>query len=182
MATKLAYINLERGNAAGGTFLAWSEWSIGPDSQSVPDFSGSYGPNQQAYSWWGDRSDPSVAATHRFVWMTSSIKNAPAVPVMLDSMWVFVDLYNDKSPPPECDAIPTRVLRHADLAADCVCINRHNGGINSLFMDWSVHKVGLKELWTLKWWPEYNTAGPWTQRGGVKPEDWPQWMRNFRDY
>jgi len=183
MATKLAYINLEHGYNAGGTFLAWSEWINTRDhAPLLAHWSGSYGPNMQAYSWWGDRSDPSVAATHRFVWMTSTVKNAAAVPVFLDSIWCFVDLYSDKSPPPDCDAIPTRILKHPNVACDSVCINRHNGGINSLFMDWSVRKAGLKELWTLKWWPEYNITGPWTQRGGVKPEDWPHWMRNFRDY
>ena len=31
-----------------------------------------------------------------------------------------------------------------------MCINRHHGGINMLFADWSVRKVGLKELWTLE--------------------------------
>ena len=51
-----------------------------------------------------------------------------------------------------------------------------------LFMDWSVRKVGLKELWTLKWNRNFDTAGPWTKAGGVKPEDWPEWMRRFKDY
>jgi hypothetical protein len=49
-------------------------------------------------------------------------------------------------------------------------------------MDWSVRKVGLKELWTLKWHRNFDTSGPWTKAGGVKPDDWPKWMRNFRDY
>ena len=49
-------------------------------------------------------------------------------------------------------------------------------------MDWSVRKVGVKELWTLKWDKDFDTAGPWTKAGGVKPEDWPQWMRRFKDY
>jgi hypothetical protein len=62
------------------------------------------------------------------------------------------------------------------------CIDRHNQAIHSLFMDWSVRKVGLKELWALKWWGGYNTHGPWTRAGGVQPEDWPPWMRSFRDY
>ena len=62
------------------------------------------------------------------------------------------------------------------------CINRHNGHVNGLFLDWSVRKIGLKELWTLKWNSEFDTAGPWTKAGGVQPEDWPQWMRHFKDY
>jgi len=62
------------------------------------------------------------------------------------------------------------------------CINRHDRYINSLFLDWSVRRVGLKELWTLKWHEEFNTAGPWTKAGGALPSDWPQWMRNFKEY
>jgi len=62
------------------------------------------------------------------------------------------------------------------------CFNRHDAGINCLFMDWSVRKVGLKELWTLKWNMQFDTANPWTKAGGVQPEDWPEWMRGFKDY
>jgi hypothetical protein len=51
-----------------------------------------------------------------------------------------------------------------------------------LFLDWSVRKVGLKELWTLRWSPGFNTAGPWTKAGGVRPDDWPEWIRGFKDY
>jgi len=62
------------------------------------------------------------------------------------------------------------------------CINRHNEHVNTLFLDWSVRKIGLKELWTLKWYKEFNTANEWTRAGGVQPEDWPEWMRKFKDY
>ena len=61
-------------------------------------------------------------------------------------------------------------------------INKHNGGVNCLFLDWSVRKVGLKELWKLKWNNEFDTNGPWTQAGGVQPEDWPERMSGFKDY
>ena len=62
------------------------------------------------------------------------------------------------------------------------CINRHNAHVNGLFLDWSVRKIGLKELWTLKWRRKFDTAGRWTEAGGVQPEDWPRWMRGFKDY
>jgi hypothetical protein len=45
-----------------------------------------------------------------------------------------------------------------------------------------VRRVGLKELWLLKWHPLFDTAGPWTKAGGVQREDWPPWMRRFKDY
>ena len=62
------------------------------------------------------------------------------------------------------------------------CLNRHSGAVNCLFMDSSVRKVGLKELWTLKWHREFNTANRWTKAGGVQPKDWPEWMKSFKDY
>lgn len=62
------------------------------------------------------------------------------------------------------------------------CINRHDGFINGLFMDWSVRRVRLKALWTLKWHPEFDTAGPWTKADGVSLQDWPKWMRRIKDY
>ena len=62
------------------------------------------------------------------------------------------------------------------------CINRHEGHVNCLFLDWSVRKVGLKELWTFKWHKDFDTANPYTRAGGVQPNDWPAWMRKFKDY
>jgi len=57
-----------------------------------------------------------------------------------------------------------------------------DGAVNSVFLDWSVRRVGLKELWTLNWNRTYDVNGAWTRRGGVQPDDWPQWMRGLKDY
>ena len=62
------------------------------------------------------------------------------------------------------------------------CIDRHSGHVNGLFLDFSARRIGLKELWTIKWDSEYDTANRWTRAGGVQPEDWPEWMRGFKDY
>jgi hypothetical protein len=51
-----------------------------------------------------------------------------------------------------------------------------------VFLDWSIRRVGLKELWTLKWNRTFDVNGVWTSRGGVQPDDWPQWMRGMKDY
>ena len=80
--------------------------------------------------------------------------------------------------PPLQDAVPAGLPGRGNYS----CINRHEGGVNALFMDWSVRKVGLKELWTLKWHREFDTTNPWTRAGGVQPDDWPEWMRGFKDY
>jgi len=62
------------------------------------------------------------------------------------------------------------------------CMNRHDGFVCGIFMDWSVRKVGVKELWSLKWHRQYDTCGVWTKAGGVQPDYWPAWMRRFKDY
>jgi len=62
------------------------------------------------------------------------------------------------------------------------CINRHQGFVSTAFMDFSARRVGLKELYTLKWHRGFNTAGPYTKAGHVTPAMWPKWIRNFPDY
>jgi prepilin-type N-terminal cleavage/methylation domain-containing protein len=62
------------------------------------------------------------------------------------------------------------------------CINRHTGFVGCSFLDFSARKVGLKELWTLKWHKSFNTAGQWTKAGAVRDTDWPEWIRRFKDY
>jgi prepilin-type processing-associated H-X9-DG protein len=54
------------------------------------------------------------------------------------------------------------------------CINRHDGFVNGLFLDSSVRKIGLKELWKLKWHRNSDLSAP-------TPE-WPDWMKKFKDY
>jgi prepilin-type N-terminal cleavage/methylation domain-containing protein len=62
------------------------------------------------------------------------------------------------------------------------CINRHQGFVSTSFMDYSVRRVALKELWTLKWHRLFNVEGPWTLAGGVDSTDWPDWIRRFQDF
>jgi hypothetical protein len=55
-------------------------------------------------------------------------------------------------------------------------INRHEYSINICFVDLSVKRVGLKQLWELKWHRLFNT-------NCIPPSyDWPEWMKNCKDY
>jgi len=106
-------------------------------------------------------------------WGTCEVKGIANIPVLFDAADIGARPF-DKSGPCE--------LEDVGIGRWNMCIDRHGGGINMLFMDWSVRKVGVKEPWTLKWSRKFDTAGPWTKRGGVLPEDWPAWMRKFKDY
>jgi len=102
-----------------------------------------------------------------------SLRSRDNIPLLLDSVKPSCSLVSERQSPPK---------REPSGAAGEICINRHNGAINGLFLDWSVRRIGLKELWTLKWYLSFNTSGPWTKAGGVQPENWPEWMQGFKDY
>jgi len=109
---------------------------------------------------------------------TSSVRGKAKIPALLDCTSYREDFGSENREPTMYDfESPKNHLRSPTFI-----INRHNGYINGLFLDWSFRRIGLKELWTLKWNSGFNTAGPWTRAGGVKPEYWPEWMRNFKDY
>lgn len=110
-------------------------------------------------------------------WKTPHVRNADKIPVFADTMWRGGGPTSDSGPP-----VLEGQWTVSDGKMKHFCINRHNGGVNILFMDWSVRKVGLKELWKLKWHREFDTDGPWTSAGGVRARDWPEWMKDFKDY
>ncbi|MHC4477076.1 MAG: hypothetical protein ACYTEL_15625 [Planctomycetota bacterium] len=53
------------------------------------------------------------------------------------------------------------------------CISRHNGGVNIVFLDWSVRKVGLKYLWRQQWHQTFDLEYPLPV--------WPPWMYKFKN-
>ncbi len=161
----------ERGSSDGGTFTAWATpVPLGPNEKDKTEtFVGSYGFN---FYTGLVGSCGEYGNEH---WTTPDVRGAASVPFFSDCAHESSWFPSARTPPPAYEGCP-------DAVSSCVCMNRHNGGINVLFMDWSVRKVGLKELWTLKWNREFDTVGPWTKAGGVQPEDWPSWMRRFKDH
>jgi prepilin-type N-terminal cleavage/methylation domain-containing protein/prepilin-type processing-associated H-X9-DG protein len=103
------------------------------------------------------------------------------IPVFGDSTWYDAWPRHTDSPSLTMDAFGI-MDQGTSGEMNHFCINRHDGFVNLLFMDWSARPVGLKELWTFKWHRAYVTAGPWTKAGGVLPGDWPQWLQRFKDY
>ena len=150
-------------------------WGYSMVSGWAKPMKGSYGING-----WCNNPEPGyhyVGKLEKGHWRTPNVKGAGYVPLFLGAqqynMW-----------PEHTDYPPAYDGQHWSGSHNMtrVCMNRHNGATNGLFMDWSARKVGLKELWTLKWHRMYNAAGPWTKAGGVWDSDWPEWMRKFKEY
>ena len=191
----------------GGTFLAWGYFEP-RDSRPAWDTCGSYGLNQWAYKsevkkdddedevdipkvrfvskrmviiprmFAAAIEDPNAITPVNPFWSTAYVRNSNNIPLVFDCSWLYARFVEDASPPPKDSDSGIGFFGYTNP----VCMDRHSGGINSVFMDFSVRKVGLKELWTLKWHGRYNTAGPWTRAGGVRLDRWPKWLRNCKDY
>ena len=110
-------------------------------------------------------------------WRTPNVRGSAYVPLFMDALRfnVFPLPIDD---PPEVPDMAWQGTQHMRR----VCIDQHDGGTNMAFLDWSVRKIDLKELWTLKWHKTYDTSGPWTLAGGVAATEWPEWMRRYRDF
>jgi prepilin-type N-terminal cleavage/methylation domain-containing protein/prepilin-type processing-associated H-X9-DG protein len=165
----------------GGTlpFTAWDVSVTNPGDFSAlkePIYkTGSYGIN-----WWINDSDL-VNGSHdpKNKWRRTGQKNPNTIPVIMDCGFMLLRP-EPFDPPPEQDG---EFLWAYGGGMRRACTNRHNNGmINMLFMDWSIEKVGLKELWRFKWHRTFDTANAWTTIGGARPEDWPEWMQGFKDY
>ena len=158
-----------------GTFVGWGIFSGdecgGPSpswgSVTACDY-GSYGMN----AWVCN--PPSTQGVN---WRTPNVEGAENIPMFGGHQWL--DAWpNYLDSPPNYDGQPWPGASQMGR----VCMNRHSGFVNWAFLDGSARKVGIKELWTLKWHRMFVTDGPWTIGGGVIPGDWPEWMQDFEAY
>jgi len=148
---------------SGSTYKSWEV------TTPLPRFRGSYGFNLWLFTSQFDTSAPKKFRLFRPLDIYP-LRGRAKIPVFLDSTVPMVSFLEIYTPPQD---------EHEEWG---FFINRHDGYINGLFLDWSARRVGLKELWTLKWNMQFDTAGPWTKAGGVNPDDWPPWMRGLKDY
>lgn len=180
----------EQGISSGGMsiFNAWGiiqlrdadmRYKGEPIAVSENGLAGSYGLNGYVIPIepWGLDVYPESPVPASNGWRDlQTLSSASAIPMFLDALRFDVWPLESHAP-----AAQENAAWGSNHMARC-CINRHDGAVNCLFVDGSARKVGLKELWTLKWHKGFNTAGPWTKAGGVQPENWPEWIRPFKDY
>ena len=162
-------------NLQGTYFGATTAWGYYQDSGWTLPLKGSYGING-----WCNNPVPGQGHDGKpedYHWRTPHVKEAGYVP-----LFVGAQRYNvwpeEIDPPPISNGQDWSGQGHMGR----VCLDRHKGFVNGLFLDWSARKIGLKELWTLRWHRTYNIAGPYTLGGGAVASDWPDWLRNHKDY
>lgn len=156
------------------------KWAwIQPDTMEADGYAeacGSYGTNE----WTGNQPEDGERIEGAN-WKTSNVKNAGNIPLIMDCSWAG-GFPEDMHEPP---------LWEGDVALDSFemkryVINRHNYTINCCFVDFTVRKVDLKELFVLKWYRTFRINGPWTIAGGATRNDWAGhgdgWMKNLKDY
>ncbi len=105
-------------------------------------------------------------------WKTPNVRGASRIPMFLDAIfWCGWPDHDDLPPngPEESD-----LLTGDEDAMHRFCIDRHQQGINAVFLDYSVRKIWLKELWRVKWSKRFDT----TQQ---LPFEWPQWMAHYKE-
>jgi len=174
------------GEIGPGSFSAWDArcdytggtcWTPGPGDEGREEsyYLGSYGLN----AWCSNPLDEIRSSTwghlHKYHWRGPNVKGADNIPLLLDAQYSFAWPYHSNQPP-EFDG----KLSWTNMGT--FCLNRHNGGINGVFLDFSVRKIGLKELWKLKWHRAFDVNGPYTTAGGMMPDQWPEWMSDFKDF
>lgn len=160
----------------GSRKTAWAIADPDPGGRIGYDgMAGSYGIND----WVGNTEHGIRRGDESWYWTTTLAKGSFMAPLFLDSVWLGGFAGETDTPPPQDDAVGSGqgITRH--------CVNRHDEYINGVFADFSVRKIGLKELWTLKWHKKFNRAGPWTLAGGATRATWEAaapWMADFKDF
>jgi prepilin-type N-terminal cleavage/methylation domain-containing protein/prepilin-type processing-associated H-X9-DG protein len=162
--------NMGKGSGLG-PLSAWGVYNSGYQN----GIAGSYGMN-----WWiYNVTFRDVDEGHKLVkqWGSFNVRGASRIPLILDS-YTYGGYPEAFDNPPEYEV----EAEYLTQGMRSFCVNRHNNRVNALFLDYSVRKVGLKELWTLSWHREYtNDWKTRTTRTG-QPINWPDWMRNMKDY
>jgi len=146
------------------------------------EWSASYGINEWVYN-----PDPGVVTlwgrtVEGRVFTTPDVAGASNIPLFLDCVHIGSLPEDGNNLPPQFDMNPHYT---ESLMAHYVMDRHGNGTINGLFLDTSARSIGLKELWTLKWHPTFDTNGPWTLAGGATRQQWEDrapWMADFPDF
>ncbi|UCG56014.1 MAG: type II secretion system protein [Phycisphaerales bacterium] len=104
-------------------------------------------------------------------WRHTRHRGLNNIPVMGDAAFRSDGQPYETDEPPPYDGAPRTGVGGGGDEMRIFCIDRHNGTMNILFMDWSAKRVGLRQLWKLKWHRNFDTD--------ADPPVWPEWMQDL---
>ncbi|MFC1762322.1 type II secretion system protein [Planctomycetota bacterium] len=151
-----------------GTSDAYGVFSETDTRVGYAGLAGSYGIND----WVGNPADArnpgGIKGESSMYWARPDVKGANNIPLFLDAMWLGgMPLDTDTPHPTE-----ERTGSGQGGYMNRYCINRHEGKVNAVFVDFTVRPVRLKELWRLKWNRKFDTAA-------YRRITWPEWMASM---
>ena len=106
-------------------------------------------------------------------WRTPYVRGAAKAPLLSDGQTGNIQCYAFDAPSEYESDVWTPGPQNEMSRA---CISRHNGGVNAVFLDGSVRKIGLKYLWKTNWHRIWEKE---LAQSGFP--SWPAWMANFKD-
>jgi len=162
---------LDRGGR--NPFKAWSRQEDGYI------YTGSYGIN---YWITKERSaNTSNAANGIFRWKTPNVRGAFYAPLMVGcSLSGALPHHQDEPPEYESQDWASGLGDLHEMRR--FCLNRHDGRICGLFLDFSSRTIGLKELWQIRWSRHWFRTSDSDLTPSYELPVWPKWMERFRDY
>jgi hypothetical protein len=124
---------------------------------------------------------------HENYFRTVRVKGVSQIPVLGDAEWAGGFPYGEDMP---VEYEIREGIFEGDGEINRFNINRHRYSVNFVFLDWSVRKVGLRQLWAIRWssqktegsrpssvWGNLSVVPDWN-----KKEQWPEWMWNSQNY
>ena len=111
---------------------------------------------------------------YEYCYKNVRVKRVSQIPLFGDGNWM--------GGWPDPHVGPSETYYHGDEGVNIWNLDRHNLSVNMLFLDWSVRKVGLKQLWQLRWSKQDGWGNPFVVPDPLNPDDWPEWMRNSKNY
>jgi hypothetical protein len=158
-------------------------YNVGTDQDPIFAY-GSYGENAWVANscFCGDNYHD-----HNNYFRTIRVKDTSRIPVLGDQQWAGGFPYGEDMP---LEYEERSGIFDGDGEINRFVIKRHGYSINLVFLDWSVRKSGLRQLWALKWsaqktetnrptsvWGNLNVVPDWN-----KPDQWPEWLQKSKNY
>jgi prepilin-type N-terminal cleavage/methylation domain-containing protein/prepilin-type processing-associated H-X9-DG protein len=156
----------------GNTDWAWyTDWAPPLKATGKPCMS-SYGLNDWACVPYRGSDQVAQAQADAQYWRTVNQRGGDKIPLLFDSAWYSITPTDTSVPNP--NALDKY---HFPYTFGPATLPRHNDGIHMVFLDGSLRRVGIKELWTLKWNKTFNTENTCTQPSYA----WPKWIAKLRN-